>query len=250
MPTYDLATGKMLPETDPLEGASKVNENLLDPSLWKPVTEGTSEVNVAIATTALYVAIAAAIGAVLYKFITVKGVAKSPSDYGRKCMAFVVFVETVANLPRFFIYHDPVHLIVWLIGAVAIGFAGFIGGWVYGNYFRPHAGDEIKVSGKEDVTNETADQSSLTAETAPLAGDAPPVQARAAPPNTRNPAGWYYHADGTNHGAYSPQELRALAVRGTIAPETPVWRVGMKTWVPAKRIRGLFTPPDISVSEN
>jgi hypothetical protein len=49
-----------------------------------------------------------------------------------------------------------------------------------------------------------------------------------------------------------PRTLKQLVANGTITPETRIWKNGMENWVPARRIKGLFsqassnaTPPPL-----
>lgn len=53
---------------------------------------------------------------------------------------------------------------------------------------------------------------------------------------------WYYKCRGGQQaGPISGVALRQLAQAGTLAQSDFVWHSGMKEWVPAARVRGLFT---------
>lgn len=54
-------------------------------------------------------------------------------------------------------------------------------------------------------------------------------------------ATWYYSRGGERVGPISARELKALAEDGDIAPETLVWKHGLKDWVPARKIKRLFS---------
>lgn len=51
---------------------------------------------------------------------------------------------------------------------------------------------------------------------------------------------WYYARGDQQCGPVSSSELKRLAEQGQLPPETLVWREGMKEWIPARSVRGLF----------
>jgi len=51
---------------------------------------------------------------------------------------------------------------------------------------------------------------------------------------------WHYQLKGETAGTVSPEELLEKAQSGEITPETLVWRRGMRRWVPARKVKGLF----------
>ncbi len=53
---------------------------------------------------------------------------------------------------------------------------------------------------------------------------------------------WYYRIAGTRRGPVRSSQLRQLARAGEITPDTPVWREGLDSWIPASRLKGLFAP--------
>lgn len=54
------------------------------------------------------------------------------------------------------------------------------------------------------------------------------------------PSDWYVFIDGSSCGPLDDGCLKSLAQEGKITPETPVSRAGMKHWVPAMQLNGLF----------
>ncbi len=54
---------------------------------------------------------------------------------------------------------------------------------------------------------------------------------------------WYFSIHGEQFGPVSSKELRQMAATGRLKPSDLVWRPGLKTWVPAARIKGLFPSP-------
>ncbi len=54
------------------------------------------------------------------------------------------------------------------------------------------------------------------------------------------PADWYCEVDGKQHGPVTAGQLKQLATDGKLQPSHPVWKMGMKTKVPAKTVKGLF----------
>ncbi len=52
---------------------------------------------------------------------------------------------------------------------------------------------------------------------------------------------WYYQKKGeAKQGPFSDKELKAKAAAGEITPDGFVWKEGLKSWVPAGKIKGLF----------
>ncbi|AQQ71372.1 Dna-J like membrane chaperone protein [Limihaloglobus sulfuriphilus] len=51
---------------------------------------------------------------------------------------------------------------------------------------------------------------------------------------------WFYHRDGKNIGPISSQQLRKAANNGGLYPTDIIWKEGLKTWVLASKINGLF----------
>lgn len=63
---------------------------------------------------------------------------------------------------------------------------------------------------------------------------------------------WFYASDGKQQGPYPEIQLRELAARGTVKPDTLVWCEGMAGWQRASEIPGLLTgrsgPPAVPQS--
>ena len=58
---------------------------------------------------------------------------------------------------------------------------------------------------------------------------------------TAEPAEWFYTQRGETYGPVSATDLCAAAHLGFLGPDDMVRRANHKTWVPARRIQGLFT---------
>jgi len=56
---------------------------------------------------------------------------------------------------------------------------------------------------------------------------------------------WYYQKQGRKLGPFSAAQLKALVDHGKLQRDDTVWKEGMKDWVPADRISGLF-PVEVS----
>ena len=52
---------------------------------------------------------------------------------------------------------------------------------------------------------------------------------------------WHVSIDGNQQGPLSPAAVSALARHGRLKPTDHVWKVGMKEWVAANTIKGLFS---------
>ena len=58
---------------------------------------------------------------------------------------------------------------------------------------------------------------------------------------------WHYSKDGKRAGPISASELKRLASTGEIQPSDQIWKQGMKEWVSASSVKGLFTTTSIMV---
>jgi uncharacterized membrane protein YhaH (DUF805 family) len=58
---------------------------------------------------------------------------------------------------------------------------------------------------------------------------------------------WHVSIDGNQQGPLSPAAVSALARHGRLKPTDHVWKVGMKEWVAANTVKGLF-PQGTAVS--
>jgi hypothetical protein len=54
------------------------------------------------------------------------------------------------------------------------------------------------------------------------------------------PIDWYYAKDNKQFGPVNAAELKRLSQSGELRPEDLVWTEGMKEWLPARKIKGLF----------
>jgi len=57
---------------------------------------------------------------------------------------------------------------------------------------------------------------------------------------------WYFSVEGQQFGPVSSEQLREMATAGRLRPNDFVWRPGLKTWVPAAKVKGLFPTPGAS----
>ncbi len=58
-------------------------------------------------------------------------------------------------------------------------------------------------------------------------------------------AEWYFVIGGQRFGPVSSTHLREMAASGRLKPTDLVWRPGLKSWVPAGQVKGIFpTVPD------
>jgi len=62
----------------------------------------------------------------------------------------------------------------------------------------------------------------------------------AGPAQQKPNAVWYYSRGDERVGPIRSRELKSLAESGDILPETLVWKQGLKDWVPARKVNGLF----------
>lgn len=53
-------------------------------------------------------------------------------------------------------------------------------------------------------------------------------------------AKWFRRVDGEEVGPHSADELKSLAQSGELLPEDLIWKDGLKDWVPARKVTGLF----------
>jgi hypothetical protein len=54
---------------------------------------------------------------------------------------------------------------------------------------------------------------------------------------------WYYSRGDTTVGPVSALDLKHLASSGQLAPTDLVWKEGMRDWLPAEQLKGLFDVP-------
>ena len=51
---------------------------------------------------------------------------------------------------------------------------------------------------------------------------------------------WYYSDNGHKQGPFDSSQLKNLVQQGRIKPTDVVWHAGLKNWVPAAKVQGLF----------
>jgi tellurite resistance protein len=74
----------------------------------------------------------------------------------------------------------------------------------------------------------------------------PPPKAQPAAPAAGNvPAGqqrrWHVSIGGKQQGPFTDVELRAMASRGELTPDSHIWKNGMAQWAKASQLKGLFS---------
>ncbi|WDI43722.1 GYF domain-containing protein [Bremerella sp. P1] len=52
---------------------------------------------------------------------------------------------------------------------------------------------------------------------------------------------WYYGRDGQHAGPVTSQQLKGLVDNGDLQPTDLVWKEGLSEWIPAKKVKGLFS---------
>ena len=52
---------------------------------------------------------------------------------------------------------------------------------------------------------------------------------------------WYYGRDGQHAGPVTSQKLKELVDNGDLQPSDLVWKEGLSEWIPAKKVKGLFS---------
>ena len=79
--------------------------------------------------------IAGGIGWWLKELIQPKHLARSPSDVGRKWMAWMVLIVCVTNLTPFIGRLDKNSFALWVLAIIVFGAGSFAMGWAYGKFF-------------------------------------------------------------------------------------------------------------------
>jgi hypothetical protein len=59
---------------------------------------------------------------------------------------------------------------------------------------------------------------------------------------------WYYAHDGQQAGPVSAVELKQLADAGKLRPDDLVWQEGVKDWIPARKVKGLFDAKQVAAA--
>lgn len=64
------------------------------------------------------------------------------------------------------------------------------------------------------------------------------------------PSDWYVVIDGKSCAPLDDDRIKALKREGRIVPEILVCRAGMKQWVPARRVKGLFSHSQTAATQD
>jgi len=98
------------------------------------------------------VAIAFAVGYVLYKLIKTKSSPTKASDYGRNWMAWMVLIATMAGLPKVIIDPNPGTIFKFIAPIIIFTLIAFILGFVYGK-FKVRKDSSISVADNPNTTS-------------------------------------------------------------------------------------------------
>ena len=90
----------------------------------------------AIAFGAIAFVAAAGLAYGLFRWISSTGPAQTPVEMGRKWLAWVALIATVALLPKFIRTLDVNQFAAWLTNLSIWGGIAFIGGWLYGKLYK------------------------------------------------------------------------------------------------------------------
>ena len=83
------------------------------------------------------VAIAFALGYLLFRLIKPKSKPSNTREYGRQVLGFSMLTSTTALLPKFIIYPVIDNFLYWLIPSIVFGFIAYIIGLIYGKSKSP-----------------------------------------------------------------------------------------------------------------
>jgi RsiW-degrading membrane proteinase PrsW (M82 family) len=61
---------------------------------------------------------------------------------------------------------------------------------------------------------------------------------------------WYYRKGEEKVGPISASQLKQLADSGSLSPSDFIWKDGLKEWVPARFVNGLFPPVELSMAQS
>jgi len=86
-------------------------------------------------TLILSLSIAGAISYGLYRLLAPKSPAETPTQMGRKWLAWSAGIITLAYAPKFIRTFDGNIFGLWLVGLVAVGCMAFVAGWLYGKFW-------------------------------------------------------------------------------------------------------------------
>lgn len=100
------------------------------------MTEQTEIFLAIVLTEAVRVGAAGLIGYGIYRLVSPRTVASTPTELGRKWFAFIAFYVCLTSLPRFFRQTDVDSFANWLAMMVGFGGPAFALGWTYGRFFK------------------------------------------------------------------------------------------------------------------
>ena len=83
------------------------------------------------------VAIAFALGYLLFRLIKPKSKPSSSGAYGRQALGFLMLVSTTALLPKFIINPVIDNFLYWLVPSIVFGFVAYVIGLIYGKSKTP-----------------------------------------------------------------------------------------------------------------
>ena len=85
----------------------------------------------------LGVAIAFALGYLLFRLIKPKSKPSSSGEYGRQALGFLMLASTTALLPKFIINPVIDNFLYWLVPSIVFGFVAYVIGLIYGKSKTP-----------------------------------------------------------------------------------------------------------------
>ena len=85
----------------------------------------------------LGVAIAFALGYLLFRLIKPKSKPNSSGEYGRQALGFLMLASTTALLPKFIINPVIDNFLYWLVPSIVFGFVAYVIGLIYGKSKTP-----------------------------------------------------------------------------------------------------------------
>ena len=59
---------------------------------------------------------------------------------------------------------------------------------------------------------------------------------------------WYYSREGQQRGPLTPSQIKELVAAGKLTPTDLIWKEGLESWIPASRLKGLFSQETLAES--
>ncbi len=59
---------------------------------------------------------------------------------------------------------------------------------------------------------------------------------------------WYYSREGQQRGPLTPTQIKELVAAGKLTPTDLIWKEGLESWIPASRLKGLFSQETLAES--